>query len=1293
MALSKELLKDFAKITNDRKKGPTETFVFGQARKVGNAYYVKFDGAEIFTPVASTVDVRDGDRVMVLIKNHTGTITSNVTSNPVSQTTFGEFQNVIEADFVKTEYLQAEYITADSIEARYASIDTLQANYITAQEIATTYLTAQKIETTYLTAQEIAAEYATIRKLEADYITANDIYTKYLDADQIAARYATINQLTSDYITTAQIDAAYAKIDLANVAQGSIKTYMLGQGVVGTAQIADGSITDAKIVGLTANKITSGTIDAGNIEVVNLNAANITVGTINGQQIANGAIGTNQLADASITDAKLVSLSASKITTGTIDASDIEVINLKASNITVGTINGSQIAPGAIDTSNLSQQLNDNIGGSVTNVIVMYALSDSQSEAPVSGWSAVAPEWEDGKFMWQKTTKAYTNGRIVESAPTCISGATGPAGSSMLSSMNLALGTMYDKAVYGATGESLLYELSYKLNELDLTTEDSITLSCNWSADDVPTGAAFSIGIDVEGVTYLLIDDDGAFIIDDDGVAIDVDDTYFSFGLTQLLQAPILDNEGLPLLDNNGDEITDSFAREGGSYVRTLPVTEALLNSSADRLKVRFLNANGAFFRVSELKFEIGDHATHYFPALEDFADTVQEKTASFFQPNPPAGEHAIGDIWFDTDDGNQIYNWNGAVWQAQQYGSNALAANSVTAEKLVAGSVTTAKIEAGAITAQKIATGTITAAQIATGTITATQIATGTITAEKLKTGLISADYLAANAVTAGKIAANAVTTDKIDAGAITAAKIAAGTIEASNIKSGTITTKLLSTGLITADYLAAGSVTSDKIVANAITAAKIATADVFANSAVLTEIFSHSITASGTITGGTFVGGLIKSSNYAAASSGNYASSGMCVDLTNSQIRAVKFAVVGGNLYAKGGQIGRYNITDTYLYVGTGANQVGIGGAQAFWAGSESSNAAPFRVSYAGALVATNVDIQGKITASSGFIGRYTIGTNALTAGSGATAVGLGGDQAFWAGSATANSAPFRVSYAGALVTTNIKATGGLIGRLSVSPTSLTYSSSSASALGIGGSTMAFWAGSTTETAGNFYVSYGGVMYAKNATLNDATVTNGLNITGSLDFTGGAVINTTADGVTINSDEAGTALTVYGDTELYGVNYAWPIDTKNALRAVLCTGTGNNVIGRIWMTSSTVIRVSSYAGGSEWKTYLVSASSSDIRLKHNVQDTEVSSALSVIEKLPIRSFDWNEDDRHQKIGFIADELDKIDEMFTKGGGVDEDGRDVYKSIDTLYMLGYVVKAIQELKKEIDILKGEQKA
>ena len=110
----------------------------------------------------------------------------------------------------------------------------------------------------------------------------------------------------------------------------------------------------------------------------------------------------------------------------------------------------------------------------------------------------------------------------------------------------------------------------------------------------------------------------------------------------------------------------------------------------------------------------------------------------------------------------------------------------------------------------------------------------------------------------------------------------------------------------------------------------------------------------------------------------------------------------------------------------------------------------------------------------------------------------------------------------------------------------------------------------------------------------------------------------------------------------------------------------------------------------------YLPSASS-DIRLKDNVNDTEVDNALEVVNQMKLRSFDWNDGSHpHQKIGFVADELEEIDSRLAVGGGwniaTNPDGNEEkvmnVKTVDIFYMMGYVVKAIQELSEKIQELK-----
>ena len=130
--------------------------------------------------------------------------------------------------------------------------------------------------------------------------------------------------------------------------------------------------------------------------------------------------------------------------------------------------------------------------------------------------------------------------------------------------------------------------------------------------------------------------------------------------------------------------------------------------------------------------------------------------------------------------------------------------------------------------------------------------------------------------------------------------------------------------------------------------------------------------------------------------------------------------------------------------------------------------------------------------------------------------------------------------------------------------------------------------------------------------------------------------------------------------------------------------SATANQGISWLGGTGTSTLSVRGNWNSSTDATKTIAVSSSDIRLKKDIADTKVS-ALDVLKKINLREFTWKEDDIYQPIGVIADELEKIDPLFVVGGGVDENGFPVYKSINTLYLLSYVVKAIQEMQEHDD--------
>ena len=82
MGLSEELISQFVQVTNDtkQKKNNSESTVYGQIVEYEGNKYVRIDGSDLLTPVSATASSVDGDRVTVLIKNHTATVTGNISS-------------------------------------------------------------------------------------------------------------------------------------------------------------------------------------------------------------------------------------------------------------------------------------------------------------------------------------------------------------------------------------------------------------------------------------------------------------------------------------------------------------------------------------------------------------------------------------------------------------------------------------------------------------------------------------------------------------------------------------------------------------------------------------------------------------------------------------------------------------------------------------------------------------------------------------------------------------------------------------------------------------------------------------------------------------------------------------------------------------------------------------------------------------------------------------------------------------------------------------------------------------
>lgn len=102
------------------------------------------------------------------------------------------------------------------------------------------------------------------------------------------------------------------------------------------------------------------------------------------------------------------------------------------------------------------------------------------------------------------------------------------------------------------------------------------------------------------------------------------------------------------------------------------------------------------------------------------------------------------------------------------------------------------------------------------------------------------------------------------------------------------------------------------------------------------------------------------------------------------------------------------------------------------------------------------------------------------------------------------------------------------------------------------------------------------------------------------------------------------------------------------------------------------------------KWRGYAGITSSSDKRLKENIQGTKVK-ALDKIKALNLVSFDFIKDKKHEEIGLIAQEVQKV-----VPEAIEVDDETSYLSINYGKFVPYLLKAVQELTDKVYTLEGK---
>ena len=283
MSLSNDVVSQFAKTVNGKNKEKTESTVYGTVVIYGGQRYVKMDGSDLLTPCDTTVSANEGERVTVLVKNHTATINGNL-SSPSART--GDVEDVRE-QVLEVQRVVADKATIKDLEVERARIEELVAdNAVIKGRVSASEADIGELKTNNAKITgRLDANEASIKKLDAEKLTAKDAELKYATVEKLQATDAKVGNLETDNVSVkGRLDAAEGNIKNLNADNVAINKHL--------------SANDADIKSLRAEKLNAKDAD---IKYANIDFSNIGIAAMEKFYSESGLIKNVVVGDQTIT--------------------------------------------------------------------------------------------------------------------------------------------------------------------------------------------------------------------------------------------------------------------------------------------------------------------------------------------------------------------------------------------------------------------------------------------------------------------------------------------------------------------------------------------------------------------------------------------------------------------------------------------------------------------------------------------------------------------------------------------------------------------------------------------------------------------------------------------------------------------------------------------------------------------------------------------------------------------------------------------------------------------------------
>lgn len=355
---------------------------------------------------------------------------------------YGEFKDLTTNNFTAVN-AKIDNLNVGDLSAVNATIKNLQSDLAHIGVLIGNSATIKDIQNLLLTSKNTTIENALIKDAMIDTVSANKINTGTINTNNVSIQSDDGSMLLQGNLQQFKDKAGNVRIQIGKDAKGDFTFTLYGadgkgqlinqNGIQSSDAIKDGLIVNAKVAD-------NANISAGKLDIASLfSTMNESGYTLKSSKI--------KFDDKNQTLDVLFNSLSTKVDTANGDMSKLQT-QVTTNTTNIGVANGkieTLIADTTIeedgttttlknafnsvkDTVDKHEQTISSMGSTLNSVSIEYYVSTSAVALQGGSWSTTTPQWQEGKYIWQRINYGKVNGTTTYSTPVCIQGAKGEQG-------------------------------------------------------------------------------------------------------------------------------------------------------------------------------------------------------------------------------------------------------------------------------------------------------------------------------------------------------------------------------------------------------------------------------------------------------------------------------------------------------------------------------------------------------------------------------------------------------------------------------------------------------------------------------------------------------------------------------------------------------------------------------------------------------------------------------------------------------------------------------------------------